>query len=118
MANLKALAYYGVGSCGPRGFYGTIDAHLRLEKALAEFMGAQEAIMYSYDIATMPSVLPAFASRKDVIVLDSAASWPLRNGAKLSRAQGTLRWLSRSRNHAGNSGPRCLTCYRKMYRMC
>lgn len=22
---------YGVGSCGPRGFYGTIDVHLQLE---------------------------------------------------------------------------------------
>ncbi len=22
---------YGVGSCGPRGFYGTIDVHLELE---------------------------------------------------------------------------------------
>ena len=26
---------YGVGSCGPRGFYGTIDVHLQLEVCLA-----------------------------------------------------------------------------------
>lgn len=25
---------YGVGSCGPRGFYGTIDVHLELEVCL------------------------------------------------------------------------------------
>lgn len=25
---------YGVGSCGPRGFYGTIDVHLDLEVCL------------------------------------------------------------------------------------
>lgn len=90
----KALQHYGVGSCGPRGFYGTIDAHTHLEHALAAFMGAEQAIVYSFDIATMPSVLPAFATRKDVIVLDEAASWPLRNGASLSRAQGAYmpRW--------------------------
>ena len=25
------MGKYGVGSCGPRGFYGTIDVHLELE---------------------------------------------------------------------------------------
>ncbi|KAK9866316.1 hypothetical protein WJX84_004594 [Apatococcus fuscideae] len=30
---------YGVGSCGPRGFYGTIDVHLDLEARLAKYMG-------------------------------------------------------------------------------
>jgi serine palmitoyltransferase len=28
---------YGVGSCGPRGFYGTIDVHLELEERLAKW---------------------------------------------------------------------------------
>ena len=32
---------YGVGSCGPRGFYGTIDVHLELEERLAQYMGTQ-----------------------------------------------------------------------------
>lgn len=27
---------YGVGSCGPRGFYGTIDVHLELEVPRAD----------------------------------------------------------------------------------
>jgi serine palmitoyltransferase len=37
---------------------------------LAKFMGAEEAIIYSYDIATVASIIPAFANRKDVIVVD------------------------------------------------
>ena len=37
----KTLMKYGVGSCGPRGFYGTIDVHLEFEKAIAEHMGVQ-----------------------------------------------------------------------------
>ena len=37
---------------------------------LAEFMGTEESIIYSYDLATIPSVLPAFANAKDLIVCD------------------------------------------------
>jgi serine palmitoyltransferase len=37
----NALEVYGCGSCGPRGFYGTIDQHLKVEAAIAEFMGTQ-----------------------------------------------------------------------------
>lgn len=33
-------------------------------------MGTDEAIIYSYDIATISSVIPAFANRKDVLVVD------------------------------------------------
>ncbi len=40
-ASLDALNKYGVGSCGPRGFYGTIDVHLLLEKKVAEFLGTE-----------------------------------------------------------------------------
>ena len=33
-------------------------------------MGAEEAILYSYDLATLPSIIPAFASKKDLIICD------------------------------------------------
>lgn len=33
-------------------------------------MGTQESIIYAYDLATIPSVLPAFANTKDLIVCD------------------------------------------------
>lgn len=39
-----ALDKYGCGSCGPRGFYGTIDQHLLLEQAIADFMGTEVII--------------------------------------------------------------------------
>ena len=42
----QAIRKYGVGSCGPRGFYGTFDVHLDLEKEIAEFMGVEETILY------------------------------------------------------------------------
>ncbi|PRW20998.1 long chain base biosynthesis 1-like [Chlorella sorokiniana] len=78
---------YGVGSCGPRGFYGTIDVHLQLEERLARFMGSEEAILYSYDLATLPSIIPAFASKKDLILCDEGVNYGIQNGANLSRAK-------------------------------
>jgi serine palmitoyltransferase len=87
-AAAKAIDHYGIGACGPRAFYGSMDVHLVLEERLAHFMGAEEAILYSYDVATLPSVLPAFASRKDIIVIDELCPWPHHNGAALSRAKG------------------------------
>ena len=83
----KCIEKYGVGSCGPRAFYGTVDVHLQLEEHIAKFAGVQESIIYSFDIAMLPSVLPAFANRKDVIVVDEAVHYPTQNGCHLSRAQ-------------------------------
>ena len=37
-------------------------------------MGTEEAIIYSFDIATISSIIPAFANRKDVLVVDEV-SW-------------------------------------------
>lgn len=37
-------------------------------------MGTDEAIIYSYDIATVSSIIPAFANRKDVIIMDEVGA--------------------------------------------
>mmetsp|Transcript_15665 Transcript_15665/g.47228 ORF Transcript_15665/g.47228 Transcript_15665/m.47228 type:complete len:672 (-) Transcript_15665:679-2694(-) len=83
----RTIEKYGVGACGPRGFYGTIDVHLDLEAALAAFMRTEEAILYSYDMATVPSILPAFANKRDLIICDEAVNFPIQNGAILSRSK-------------------------------
>jgi serine palmitoyltransferase len=43
-----ALDFYGCGSCGPRGFYGTIDQHLFFEESIAKFMGTQVILLAFY----------------------------------------------------------------------
>ncbi|RMZ53755.1 hypothetical protein APUTEX25_003894 [Auxenochlorella protothecoides] len=83
----EAIHKYGVGACGPRGFYGTMDVHLELEAEIARFMGAEEAILYSYDIATISSIIPAFANAKDLIVCDEAVNYSIQTGCSLSRAR-------------------------------
>lgn len=67
-AAIQASRKYGVGACGPPGFYGTIDVHLELERELARFYGTEEAIIYSQAFATISSVIPAFAKRGDILV--------------------------------------------------
>lgn len=82
---------YGVGSCGPRGFYGTVDVHLELEDRLAKFMGMEEAIIYSYGFATLASAIPAYCKRKDLIFVDEQVNFAIQKGLDASR--GNIRYF-------------------------
>ncbi|KAG2454807.1 hypothetical protein HYH02_000639 [Chlamydomonas schloesseri] len=86
-ASVAAVDKYGVGSCGPRGFYGTIDVHLELEEELARFYGTEAAILYSYDVATIASIIPAVTNRKDIIVCDEFCSYAVQAGYTVSRSR-------------------------------
>ncbi|KAI3857931.1 hypothetical protein MKW98_011197 [Papaver atlanticum] len=81
-----SLDKYGVGSCGPRGFYGTIDVHLDCEAKIAKFLGTPDSILYSYGISTMFSAIPAFCKKGDIIVVDEGVHWGIQNGLHLSRS--------------------------------
>lgn len=83
----QTLEKYGCGSCGPRGFYGTIDTHYQMEEQLAEWMGHPESICYSDAGSALSSVLPAFAKRGDLLVADEGVNADLRTGLRLSRGE-------------------------------
>ena len=83
---LDALEYYGCGSCGPRGFYGTIDAHLEAEEAVSNFLGTEGAILYSDGASASTSTLAAFAKRGDLLIVDEGVNEALLVGINLSRA--------------------------------
>ena len=85
-ASIKALTKYGCGSCGPRGFYGTIDAHLDLENAITDFLQTDGAILYSDGAAASASTVAAFAKRGDLLVVDEGIYEALGTGVILSRA--------------------------------
>ncbi|KAL9178616.1 hypothetical protein ACHAXT_001954 [Thalassiosira profunda] len=82
----SALSKYGCGSCGPRGFYGTIDAHLEVEEAMSEFLGTEQAILYSDGASAATSTVAAFAKRGDLLIVDEGVSEALLVGVTLSRA--------------------------------
>jgi len=86
-AAIKTLYKYGTGSCGPRGFYGTIDVHLDLEKRIKQFLDTEDCLIYAYGFATVSSAIPAFAARGDLLICDKGVSYALQTGIKLSRSE-------------------------------
>lgn len=88
----EAIRRYGPGSCGPRGFYGTIDVHIELEKKLAAFMGYEEAVLFGSGFATISSVIPAFSKQPDYLLVDKACNYAIQTGVNLSRSE--VRWFN------------------------
>ncbi|KAJ7702833.1 serine palmitoyltransferase [Mycena rosella] len=87
---IETLRKYGLGSCGPPGFYGTLDVHMALERDIADFLGAEAAIIYSQGFSTISSVIPAFCKRGDIIVADRGVNFAIQKGIQISRS--TVRW--------------------------
>ena len=84
---VQVLDEVGCGSCGPRGFYGTLDQHLALESTIANLFGVEESITYSDAASTVSSVIPAFAKRTDLCIIDEACYDPILTGLFLSRCK-------------------------------
>jgi 7-keto-8-aminopelargonate synthetase-like enzyme len=87
---IQTLRTYGVGPCGPPGFYGTQDVHMKTEQDVARFLGTDACIIYAQAFSTISSVIPAFAKRGDIIIADKAINFAVRKGLQISRS--TIRW--------------------------
>ncbi|XP_074598938.1 serine palmitoyltransferase subunit I [Brevipalpus obovatus] len=85
-ASLSAVKKYGVGTCGPRGFYGTLDIHLKLEESLAKFLDVEETIIYSYGFSAVASAIPAYSKVGDVIFCDEGVHFAIQKGLTASRS--------------------------------
>lgn len=83
----KSLRECGVGACGPRGFYGTVDVHLHLEAKMANFFGTEQAVLYSSGFATITSVIPAFSKSDDYLFVDSGVSFQVQTAVTLARSK-------------------------------
>ncbi|CAO3573947.1 unnamed protein product [Mortierella alpina] len=88
---IDTLHNYGVGSCGPPGFYGTLDVHINLEKDIARFLGTESAIIYAQGFSTISSVIAAFSKRGDIIVADDGCNFAVQKGTQISRSN--IKWF-------------------------
>ncbi|XP_050530427.1 serine palmitoyltransferase 1 [Daktulosphaira vitifoliae] len=77
---------YGVGSCGPRAFYGTIDIHLELEERIAKFMCMEDAVLYSYGFSTVTSAIQAYIKSKDIVFVDEEVNFAIQQGLQPTKA--------------------------------
>ncbi|KAK2802835.1 hypothetical protein FQN50_007241 [Emmonsiellopsis sp. PD_5] len=87
---IQTLRTYGVGACGPPGFYGTQDVHMRTEADVAASLGTPACIIYSQAFSTISSVIPSFSKRGDIIVADKGVNYAIRKGIQISRS--AVRW--------------------------
>ena len=83
----EALDRYGTGLTGSRFLNGTIDLHLELERELADWMGAEDAIVFTTGHQANLGALGALLGPGDTVVADSGAHASILDGCILSRAK-------------------------------
>ncbi|MFV0470309.1 MAG: serine palmitoyltransferase [Dysgonomonas sp.] len=69
-ASIQAIQKYGTGMAGSRFLNGTLDIHVELEKKLANFVGKEDALVYSTGFNVNEGVLGCITGREDYILWD------------------------------------------------
>jgi 8-amino-7-oxononanoate synthase len=82
-----ALTRYGTGLTGSRLLNGTTRLHLELEQELADWMGTDDAIVFTTGQQTNLGTLATLLGPGDTVVVDSGDHASLLDGAILSRAK-------------------------------
>ncbi len=83
-AATRALHIYGSGCTGSRFLNGTLDLHLALERALADFLGKEECIVFSTGYNANLGLISGIVGRGDVVLLDKLDHASIVDGAKMS----------------------------------
>ncbi|ELA46464.1 hypothetical protein VCUG_02059 [Vavraia culicis subsp. floridensis] len=82
----QTIRHYGVGTCGPPGFYGTLDLHLELEKKLADIVGLPSSILYCNNFTCVNSVITCFCRRGDIIFYHRHSNEAILRGLYATKA--------------------------------
>lgn len=83
----EAVERYGVGSGASRLVSGSMTLHAQLEHRIAEFKGAEAALLFNSGYAANTGIIPAIMGEGDVIFSDSLNHASIIDGCRLSRAQ-------------------------------
>src|SRR5215208_1021646 len=82
-----ALERYGTALTGSRLLNGTLPIHLELERELAEWMGTEEALVYTTGHQANVGCLSAILSPTDTVIVDSGDHASIMDGVAMSRAK-------------------------------
>ena len=82
-----ALARYGTGLTGSRLLNGTTPLHLELERELAEWMGTDDALVFTTGHQANVGSLGTLLDAKDTVIVDSADHASILDGVLLSKAK-------------------------------
>lgn len=83
-AAIEAIKKYGTGCAGSRFLNGTLDIHIQLEKRLADFVGKEDAIVYSTGFQVNLGVVSCITGREDYILWDELDHASIIEGHRLS----------------------------------
>ena len=86
-AATEATQTYGSSTCGSRFLNGTYSLHVEFEKEIAEFMGKEEALIFSTGFQTNLGTISAIAGRNDIIVIDKMVHASIMDSVRLSFAE-------------------------------
>ncbi|MBQ0060583.1 MAG: aminotransferase class I/II-fold pyridoxal phosphate-dependent enzyme [Bacteroidaceae bacterium] len=83
-AAIAATKKYGTGCAGSRFLNGTLDLHVQLEHELAEFVGKDEALVYSAGFNVNAGVISCITDRNDYLICDERDHASIVDGRRLS----------------------------------
>ena len=86
-AGVRALRTWGAGSTGSRLVTGNTELHEEFEFALAEFVGAPAALVFSSGYTANLGAVVSLSGRGSLVVSDAAAHASLVDACRLSRAR-------------------------------
>lgn len=83
----KAVDKYGTGTHGVRSLAGTLELHTELERTIADFKKAEEAISYSSGYVTNLTVISTLLGRHDYVFSDKLNHASIVDGCLMSGAR-------------------------------
>jgi glycine C-acetyltransferase len=86
-AAAEALTEWGFGMASVRFICGTQELHKRLERALSDFLGTQDTILYSSCFDANGGVFEVLFGAEDAIISDELNHASLIDGIRLSKAR-------------------------------
>jgi len=83
----KAIDRFGVGCTGSRYLNGTLDIHIEMEEKLADFMGAEKALMFSTGYQTNVGTIWSLAGKHDMVLSDQYNHASIVDGCRMAKPE-------------------------------
>jgi len=90
-AAIDAVTKYGSGCTGSRFLNGTLDIHVELEEALAEWLGKEAVLVFSTGFFVNQGVISSLVNKDDVVISDRLNHASIIEGCRLATGE-TIRY--------------------------
>lgn len=118
-----ATTRFGAATLGSRLYSGTTDLHVELERELADWHGAADAVLFTTGYQTSVGTICGLIGAGDTVVVDSAIHASIQDGCRLSGAatrtfqHNDVDSLREQLQHVADRGGACLVVVEGLYSM-